>query len=204
VLVGAAIGLRGLHSSRERLRVVSVSALLLFVIGAFMAGSMQFRAQAAPPGSQGPLAFLLGDSRAPIWRVALDMIGERPLAGLGYANPELGDLFSARFDDPLFRQVFRHAHNVVLDYALQMGVTGALVVVLLFGTLAAAFYRRARGHGLARLAGVCGVALVVGMFLRNMTDDFFSRHGVLFFAAVAGMLLGLGTRRPPLAAVTRR
>jgi len=198
VVVGTSIGLRGLRTSGERLRMILIASMLLLVIGIFMADSMRFRVEASGSGNQGPITFMLSDNRAPIWREALGMIGERPLRGYGYANAEIGDAFSARFDDPLFRQVFRHAHNVVLDYTLQMGVIGGGVVVALFAALAWSFLRRARSHGLARLAGLCGIALVAGVFLRNMTDDFFSRHGILFFAAVAGMLMGLGTRRPPL------
>ena len=144
------------------------------------------------------MAFLLHDNRAPILTVALDMIGERPLLGRGYYNPEIGTIFAARFETPWLRNYVHHPHNVVLNYALQMGVTGALVILFLFAALAWTFLRRLPLNGLARLAGLCGLALVVGVFLRNMTDDFFSRHTVQFFGAAAGMLLGLATHRPPL------
>jgi hypothetical protein len=33
--------------------------------------------------------------------------------------------------------------------------------------------------------------LVAGFFLRNMTDDFFSRHAVLLFGALVGLLLAV-------------
>ena len=126
------------------------------------------------------------------------MIGEHPLLGRGYDNPAIGEIFASRFEAPWFRNYVHHPHNVVLNHALQMGVTGALVILILFGALAWTFFSRLPLAGLARLAGLCGVALVVGVFLRNMTDDFFSRHTVQFFGAVAGMLLGLATHRPPL------
>ena len=199
VVVATALGLRGLTTARERWRLILIASVPLLISGVFLADSMRFRVEATASAGQGPISFMLNDSRVPIWREALAMIGEHPLAGFGYANPDIGDAFSARFDDPVFRQIFRHAHNVVLDYTLQMGVTGGIVVVALFAALAWAFFRRARARGLARLAGLCGIALVTGVFLRNMTDDFFARHGILIFAAVAGMFLGLGTHRPPLA-----
>jgi O-antigen ligase len=81
---------------------------------------------------------------------------------------------------------------------LQMGITGAIVILALFAALAWTFYKRLPVGGIARLAGLCGIALVVGVFLRNMTDDFFSRHTVQFFGAALGMLLGLATHRLPL------
>jgi hypothetical protein len=33
--------------------------------------------------------------------------------------------------------------------------------------------------------------LVAGFFLRNMTDDFFSRHAALLFSALVGLLLAV-------------
>ena len=74
----------------------------------------------------------------------------------------------------------------------------------LFAALFWVFIKRVRAGALARLAGYCGIALVIGVFLRNSTDDFFSRHAVQFFGAFAGMLLGLGTHRAPLASGTTK
>jgi undecaprenyl pyrophosphate phosphatase UppP len=50
-----------------------------------------------------------------------------------------------------------------------------------------------RDH-LARIAAICGVALITGVFARNMIDDFFSRHMILLFGAMIGMLLGVANR----------
>ena len=163
-----------------------------------MIAALQFRAHTQAPDGTGPLTFLLHDNRAPILRVALDMIGERPWLGRGFDNPDIGDAFAARFDTPWFKNYVHHAHNVVLNYTLQMGVTGAVVILTVFATLTWVFITRVPQGGLARLAGLCGVALVAGIFLRNLTDDFFSRHTVQFFGAAIGMLLGLATHRPPL------
>jgi O-antigen ligase len=99
------------------------------------------------------------------------------------------------FSDPGFRTVFRQAHNVVLNYAMQIGIPGALALLLLFGALAWTFWcNRANGAD-ARIAATCGLILVVGVFTRNMTDDFFGRHGVLLFGALCGLLLALSEQR---------
>ena len=198
LLVAMLLARRGAQVARLRLRSLLLVLALLLVLVTLLFAAMQFRAQTQAPNGTGPLAFVLQDSRAPILRAAVSMIGERPLLGVGYANADLGNAFAARFDVPWLKNYVHHAHNVVLNHALQMGVTGAVVIVILFAVLVWTFATRLSAGGLARLAGLCGVALVVGVFLRNMTDDFFSRHTVQFFGAAAGMLLGLATRRPPL------
>ena len=198
VVVATALGMRGLPPRSKRWRTSAFVLVLLAVLASFMFAAMQFRAQTQAPAGTGPLAFLLHDNRAPILSVAFDMIGEQPLLGRGYDNPDIGEIFASRFETPWLRNYVHHPHNVVLNYALQMGVTGALVMFMLFGALAWTFVRRLSFGGLARLAGLCGIVLVVGVFLRNMTDDFFTRHTVQFFGAALGMLLGLATHRPPL------
>ena len=198
VVVSAAIASRGRKSERDRMRSYFVVAGLLVVIGLLMAASMQFRADAEAPGGAGSVAMLVQDSRAHIWRVAWEMIRERPLLGYGYSNPDLPVVFAAHFD-PGWRHLYWHAHNVVLNYLLQMGITGAAALLFLFAALARTFVARARLGALARLGGYCGIALVIAVMLRNSTDDFFSRHAIQFFGAFAGMLLGIAIRRPPLA-----
>jgi O-antigen ligase len=198
LLVAMIFATRGRVAAREHRRSFVVAAVLLVGLVLFMIAAIQFRAQTQAPNGTGPLDFMLQDNRAPILHAVADMIGERPLLGYGYANPELAGALASRFDSPWLRNYVQHAHNVVLDHALQMGLTGAVVILVLFAALARAFITRIPLGGLARLAGLCGVALVVGVFLRNMTDDFFSRHSAQFFGAAVGMLLGLATRRPPL------
>ena len=198
VVIATVFGGRSVQGIRLRWRGAAIVLVLLAVLASFMFAAMQFRARTQAPAGTGPLTFLLNDNRAPILQAAFDMIGERPLAGRGYDNPEIGDIFAARFETPWLRNYVHQAHNIVLNYALQMGVTGAIVILGLFAALAWTFLKRLPTGGLARLAGLCGMALVTGVFLRNMTDDFFSRHTVQFFGAAAGMLLGLATHRPPL------
>ena len=198
LVVATLMATRGRLAALGHRRSSAVALVLLALMLSFMIAAMQFRARTQAPNGLGPLAFMLQDNRAPILRVTADMIAERPLLGYGYANAEIGAAFSARLESPWLKNYVRHAHNVVLDYALQMGLTGAIVILGLFAALAWTFITRVPLGGLARLAGLCGVALVVGVFLRNMTDDFFSRHSAQFFGAAVGMLLGLATHRPPL------
>jgi O-antigen ligase len=174
-------------------------AIAMAAVGIFTAGfvaSSFYRAEIHVGPNESPVEFMRHDNRKPIWREAFRMIGEKPFIGHGFHATELGDAFSARFTDPWFRQWVRQAHNFVLNYALQVGVIGAGVLVMLFGALALAFLKLTMSTSpVARLAATCGVALVAGVFLRNMVDDFFNRHTILLFGALVGMLLGLATHQ---------
>jgi hypothetical protein len=66
---------------------------------------------------------------------------------------------------------------------------------LMMGTLAWALATARRREGGAALA-IAGLAIVVGYFAKNLTDDFFFRPNSLVFWAIAGMLLGLASRLP--------
>ena len=198
LVVSMLLATRGRLASRVHRRSSVVALGLLAVLVSLLIATMQFRAHTQAAHGTGPLAFLLQDNRAPILRAAVNIIGEHPWLGYGYANPDIADAFSARFEAPWLKNYAQHAHNVVLNHVLQMGLTGAVVILALFAALVWTFAVGTRSGGLARLAGICGTALVAGVFLRNMTDDFFSRHTVQFFGAAAGMLLGLATHRPPL------
>ena len=80
----------------------------------------------------------------------------------------------------------------MLNQVLQIGVWGAVLILAVFMSLIHAFSNMLRGPALARTAGLCGLILVVGVFTRNMVDDFFIRQNAILFWAIVGMLLGLG------------
>jgi O-antigen ligase len=198
LVVATLMATRGRLAAFGHRRLSVVMSVLLVLMASFMIAAMQFRARTQAPIGVGPMEFMLQDNRAPILRATADMIAERPLQGYGFANPEIARDLATRLESPWLKTYVQHAHNVVLDYVLQMGLTGAIVILGLFAALMWTFATRIPLGGLARLAGLCGVALVMGVFLRNMTDDFFSRHSAQFFGAAVGMLLGMATHRPPL------
>jgi O-antigen ligase len=156
--------------------------------------SVQLRGPSIEPRSLGSAAYMLQDPRNVLWEEAVRMIGEKPLSGYGFDLPRWHAEFAKRTGAATAPSSFDHAHNALLNYALQMGITGALLVATLFAALFAAFLRQPRALPIERLAATCGVVLVTGFFLRNLTDDFFMRQSLLLFAAVAGMLAGAGRR----------
>jgi O-antigen ligase len=198
--LGMAVNLPRLEAQVQRRHALAFGGLLLAVLLLMLLLTMQFRASTQSPQTDA-ITFALQDHRNLIWREALAMIAERPWSGFGYGNEAIGDLFSARFTEPWFRAFVRQPHNVLLNQALQMGLMGAALLAAMFTALAGTFVRVLRGHrfsALARWSASCGLALVAGVLLRNTVDDFFTRHGVLFFGIACGALLGLATRRSPL------
>jgi O-antigen ligase len=181
------------------LRALLVVMPLFAILSAGFYASSTYRANVHTNNSETPVEFLLKDNRGGIWRTAIEMIEEKPLAGHGYDLDRVGEDFTSRLSDTRLRGFIRHGHNVLLDYAIQMGVFAAAILALLFVALFREFWRLAGSQKnerdqLARIAAICGVALITGVFARNMVDDFFSRHMILLFGAMIGMLLGVANR----------
>ncbi len=172
----------------------TISHVALMVIGVLVAAVM-FYASSAMRASQFPTAnvdavsILQQDDRQTIWKAALSAIAERPITGHGYALAASHDALVRQFNEPGFQRMFRQAHNVVLNYAIQMGIPGAVALLLLFAGLVHAFWVRRTSSAFARGVATCGLMLLAGFFLRNMADDFFHRHGALLLGALIGMLL---------------
>lgn len=129
------------------------------------------------------------DPRPALWRFAAEKIGERPLTGYGfgirsftYAFPEV----------PQKNVVLWHTHNLILEYAVQLGIPGVLLLFVIFGSVVHACWRiygRSNDGGLIWL-GAAGIALTIGVFAKSMTDIFFYRENGLLFWALIGTVLG--------------
>lgn len=132
-----------------------------------------------------------GDPRLEIWQFAVAEICKHPFAGSGFGKYSARDAFVDRFNDRLVS----HAHNIFLNWSLQMGIQGAIALLLLFGALFVNFWRLYRSPvEFASLAGVAGLCLLTGFIAKNMTDDVFFRQNALLFWTVSGILLGRGLR----------
>jgi len=134
-----------------------------------------------------------GDVRISYWPAVLRRIADHPLAGSGFG---LGTLKMAYPDlvPPNFTALW-HAHNVELNYAVQMGLPGALAILALFAGFANHFRRSLRGDPAAAAAAVAGLMLLAGVLVRNQTNDFFRRDLALMFWCVLGMFAALSIRK---------
>lgn len=130
---------------------------------------------------------LTDDVRVAYWSNAAVKIVEHPFAGAGFgrritykAYPELAP---ANVTD------LWHAHNVLLNYGLQLGMPGIVAFVALLAAFAYLFWQAsAQGSG---WAGVAGLALISGVLVRNQFNDFFVRDMSLFFWATMGLFVRL-------------
>lgn len=134
-----------------------------------------------------------GDPRLAYWGSVMRKIAEHPIAGSGFG---LGSLKMAypELVPPNFTLLW-HAHNVVLNYGIQMGLPGALAVLGLFIGFARYFWRSLRTSPAASTAAIAGLMLLAGVFLRNQTNDFFRRDLALLFWCLLGLFSALASRR---------
>ena len=149
-------------------------------------------------GEKAPLATSFErDLRPRIWSVAMELIAEAPLLGHGFGR----EIVAAKFSPltPPHYPELRHAHNVFLDAAVELGIVGLTVLVALFIAVAREYRACLRRPEVAPL-GIVGLALLAGFVVKCLTDDFMYRHNAAVFWALNGMLLGLARtpRRPPL------
>ena len=123
----------------------------------------------------------------------LDRIAESPASGAGFGR---GVLSKAHRDlIPESNTQFWHAHNLFLNYGLEMGVPGMLALAWVFVSLLREYWRLYAGQDrVASLLGVAGLTLIAGMLLRNQVNDMFVRDEAILFWALNGMLLGWGLR----------
>lgn len=131
--------------------------------------------------------------RYQLWGFWVDRIQERPWLGVGFGR----DLPQKVYEKPpeWFGLMFAHAHNLFLDYALQLGIPGAVVLAFLFISLGYRFWLISRSTDPDRaLAGMVGIAVLLAVIFKNMTDDLFWRTDALLFWALMGILLGYGLR----------
>ena len=129
------------------------------------------------------------DPRLTTWPAVAERILQQPLSGKGFGR----EIMKKAYPDLLSREfpAVWHAHNLILNYGMAMGVPGMIAIVLLFFALLRKFWMLSRAADrVVAMAGICGVLLVVGVVARNMTNDFFQRDLALLFWSVAGMLLG--------------
>jgi O-antigen ligase len=142
-----------------------------------------------------------GDHRLLLWPEIVEQIGEKPLTGYGFGRGLLRDPLRQDFgsiDTHLW-----HAHNIVLEAMVQLGIPGLALLALLLGMLVRAGWRYACSADERLMAcGIALIAVVAGMLMRNMTDTLFVRQNALLFWGVAGVLLGLPLSRVGAAART--
>jgi len=139
-----------------------------------------------------PNATFAKDPRMEIWGSAANLIKQHPLTGLGFGRGIARQSLVENLGD----SQFWHAHNLILEAAIGSGIPGAALLLLLIGMTAYKGWQLARDNNAEAAAyGIALVAVVAGMFVRNLTDAQLARQNALLYWGLVGALLALGTVR---------
>lgn len=139
------------------------------------------------------LTTFTGDIRIDSWEKILVLTESHPWLGSGFGRYALKHAYSNSGLDP----VFLHAHNLLLDYVVQLGLVGLVAFTTLLLLLARYFWQLYRTTASPQLALLAAVTLtfMLGTISKNMTDDFFHRDVSLLFWSVLGLVMGFGLRQ---------
>ena len=147
---------------------------------------------------QSPVEYydLGNDFRLRHWAQIMDRIGQSPLIGGGFGREAMKKAYPDLVPTVKPMTLLWHPHNVFLTYGVGMGIPGMLALLGVFGALVAGYTRHLGAQETdRRLVAIAGIALVSGLVVRNMTNDFFVRDGALMFWALNGALLGYLSRQ---------
>jgi O-antigen ligase len=191
IMIFAIYSIRYWQTARRGLWMGGVVAIVAVLAVTEVLLASESRIALAAPGT-GVLEFVAEDPRGDLWRFAVHQIANHPLLGAGIGKWSSRAVFDANFHDPMLL----HAHNLFLDRALETGLPGLAAFVALLASVAIVFRRMARsGDPGAAAIGAAGLALVIGVVLKNLTDDFFIRQNAMLFWSLTGAALGAGAAR---------
>ncbi|MEO8485359.1 MAG: O-antigen ligase family protein [Betaproteobacteria bacterium] len=192
-VLGIGGALRWPRPWRERggMRALAIVLLALVLASAFAEVALRkAEATQSPPASIE--RSVADDPRLLIWPLVRDRIAEHPWIGHGFGKEILGSELSRALGDA----TLTHAHNAFASVWLQTGAIGLALFVAVLAAAAWRFagYARSRDDALA-LVGIVGLAILAGVVVKNLTDDFFVRTNARFLWAVVALLVAFGERR---------
>lgn len=186
------IPLFSLRLAKKVLVGVVVAAVLGGVIGLF-ALVVEGRGNSSADLVSGIERAFVSDVRLPFWRESIGVMREHLWLGVGFGARS----FSIAY--PQFLQEsesFWHVHNLFLNRYAQTGLVGLAVFIFLLTALvrqASAMYTHKHTREL-RVIGAAGLALLLGVVVKNFTDDFFGREIALLTWTMIGIVLGYVAR----------
>ena len=206
-------------------RHILLAVLAFAVVGAAGIGTLEYSARlrlgaAVPATASGDMAIdghevfvphafssigdtLSSDTRPKLWAFYIAQAKRHMWLGIGFGKPLPGMVYRQEIPPSLLEiepQAPTHAHNLFLNTWLQTGVIGVVLETALLLCLAISFWRVRRADPWLCAAGI---ALVVGMIVKNTTDDFMWETTMLAFWSFAGLLLG-GAQQPREVGASRR
>jgi O-antigen ligase len=184
---------------RGRLHLKSVLTIVilgLIVSAASLEVISRLRLQGPQPHDRSvALEMIMSDPRPAIWAAYLDLVAKRPWLGVGLGRTVPSRAYQLEGDRALRNMDVHgltHAHNVLLDLVLQVGIVGLVLWAWLHVAILALALKRARGGGDREKAwAAAAVALVLAMLVKNSTNDLIVFGNALLFWALLGSMLGL-------------
>jgi O-antigen ligase len=127
------------------------------------------------------------DARWAATRFSLERIAESPFQMIGFGRRSFVKKYQEFYDRYKGVQIW-HAHNTFLDIALQTGVQGLFIFVLLLYKFLSTFHAGAKPQeaSLPRFFLLASFWMVIVFFARNLSDDFFVDDSALLFWLLAG------------------
>lgn len=172
------LSLRPISNQRSFSRLISVMVGALFVA--------LFIAYQRRDGLEG----IVSDGRLSLWQEALRYIAEQAWLGYGFGRGSVRPALEGAFTVGQM-----HAHNLFLEVALQTGIIGLGLFLLLLGSLVHRLVQYLRQKDVSLyVLGMVGCLIILGMLIRNMTDMLWVRAAALTFWGVLGVVFGLAAR----------
>lgn len=178
---------------------------IVLVAGIFEFGArerlMPTERAALAPNTSAALMLMKGEPRPRIWAWYLDKAQQHPWIGVGFGRTVPAIFYKSESNqtlaaiDPL---AVVHAHNLVLNWVLQVGLIGFAIFAALLVTIVRCAWQARVPSSAHRLLSSAVLVTVVAMLVRNMTDDFLVYGIAIMFWATIGALLGLLERQRPV------
>jgi O-antigen ligase len=167
-------------------RVLVATGVLL--AAAFVA-SIAVKTEKLYPPDYGFATSVERDLRPRLWSAGWEEWKAAPWLGHGFGREIRARAFLSYTPAGSQHPPIHHAHNAILNIAIQLGIVGAALFVAVLVALAREYWLLLSQPALSTL-GVIGLALLAGFVTKNLTDDFLHRHNAHVFWALNGMLLG--------------
>jgi O-antigen ligase len=159
---------------------------------------------ALAPNHSAALQLIKAEPRPRIWAYYLEKAQEHPWIGVGFGRT-VPAIFYGTKNDPALAAIDTnaqiHAHNFLLDWLLQTGLFGLILLCTLLVAVGRHAWQLGQAGRQQRIIACAVLVSIIGMLLRNLTDDFMVYANATMFWATQGALLGLlayapMTRRP--------
>lgn len=134
---------------------------------------------------------LMEDPRLLALERTLSIIAESPWVGFGFGREAM------KLAHPEINDIMWHAHNTLLNYGVELGIVGIVLILGIWSCLAFHYWRIQKGavDPIVKSAAVAGLCIVLGVIARNQVNDMFHRDLSLLFWCINGMLLGFLLRQ---------